>query len=985
SIKGEGDYVFGVNSFSGNYVDGEILSGNTKIEVGTIEISGDHAAGVVATSYGSLEVKVDDLKIDGNESGGVFASAIGNVSVEVGDAVFTGDNNGAIVAFSYGEASVKLGTLTAENGGGVVAFGTEGAYASADKIAISGDFQNGIQSVSMFGDATLKVGEVSTNGFFAVAVNGDSGQGDVRIEAGKITTAGELAMGIRAFGRTTSIELTGPLSTSGDWAFGILNASMHGDATVRASGPISTTGEGAVGAWITGRYGTADIVVDSVSTSGDDARGIWATGEDGQVKLVAEEVSTSGANADGIHARTRYVEVFLGQPPVPDPVEFTGDIDIEAGTVSVTGAGSIGISARGLGRVDIDVGSVSAVHSYGVDVNMIGEASLRIGEQAISKRATAVRMEAADIDIAVDEGALVRGAEHGIVIRAEGERCVAPNPKDGSLSPCPNPGDDEFHDPVPVPGPGGAATIVNAGTIRGGTGYAVKVEKGALTLRNSGRIVGAMLLADGDDLIENEGTFDVRADSDFGAGDDRFVNSGVVKLGTTSAPATYRFLGLERFDNQGLVDLRNTAVGDVFSLSGDYAGSGDATLALDVDLANNKADTFVVEGAATGETQIVLDLTPGTARLTSESGITLVETGEDSNSDAFVLAESSQDIGFIRYGLNYDAAARRYALTGVASAGAYRQLNALEGAENLWHVSADAWRANAAAERDARFAGADGPRRGTLWAQALGGRISRDEDTDEAGIAGGETVDFAYEQSRIGGQLGVDFAGYDRNDSGLRIGLTAGYIDSELESRAAAEKLDMETFNVGAYASFTSGRLFAGALLKHDWHDIGFDSDADGFEGDADGRTWGVEGEIGARFGGGGFFVEPVASLAWTSTSLDDLQALGQSLDFRGADGLRGKLGARIGGRSDVGNGDALVFHAAAKAVHDFGGDYRLDLNSSGAAQELSSKRIGTFGEGLIGASYIWRGGFEAFVEGQSELGSEYDGLGGRIGFRLRL
>ncbi|MDQ3247188.1 MAG: autotransporter outer membrane beta-barrel domain-containing protein [Pseudomonadota bacterium] len=982
SIAGEGDYVFGINSFSGNYVDGVVLAGDTRIEVGSIAISGDHAAGVVATSYGSLDIKADELAISGDYGSGVLAAAEGNVNVEVGDASFTGDYTGGVLAFSYSEASVKVGTLSAENGGGVVAFGMEGAYASADSIFISGDYANGIQSVSMAGDATLRVGEVTTNGIFAVAVNADTPRGHVDIEAGTISTQGELAMGIRAMGRSSSIEVSGSISTSGDVAFGILNSTIRGDAVVHAAGTIETAGLYADAVWVTSRYGTAEVRTDAaVSTSGNQSHAIRVTGEDGQVEIVADDAMTSGAASDGIHARTRYVEFFLGMPEDSEPIEFTGDIDITAETVRVTGAGSLGVTARGLGDARIDLGIVSARSNLAIDVNMIGDVTLRIREDATSSLSSAVRAEGEDLLITLDEGALVTGAEHGIVINAQGERCVLPNPVDGSDSPCDNPGDDDFNDPVPVEGPGGTATIANRGILSGGSGYAVMVEKGALTLDNDGTIVGAVQLAGGDDTINNAGIFEVRSDSDFGAGDDLFVNSDTVRLRTASTVGTYRFVGLESFRNEGLVDLRNGAVGDTLSLSGDYVAAGGAQIALDVDLANSRADRLVVGGAATGNTDLLLGLTDATARLTS--GLVLVEVGSGSDANAFDLADESRDIGFIRYGLTYDAAAGRYLLQGIAGGGAYRQLNVIEGAENLWHSSADAWRASQAAARSGHLSGgsADVPG-GLLWAQVIGGKLSRDSKKNAAGVGGEQEIDFGYRQDDGGSQFGYDFAGVG---GGLRFGVTAGLAESSLESHAANEKISFDTVNAGIYASFVNGPLFGILLAKHDWHDVRVQSEAANFTAKLGGSTWGLEGEVGARFGSSAFFVEPVASFAWTRTRLENLAALGQTLDFRGANGLRGKAGARFGSQTGFVNGDSTGVYASAKAVHDFGENYRLKLISGGSGQDLASDRASTFGEGVIGASYMWRGALETFVEGQGELGSDHRAVEGRLGIRMKL
>jgi outer membrane autotransporter protein len=989
SIEGEGDYLWGVNAVSGNYVDGQIVYGDINVDVGSIEITGDHAIGVSAVGYGAVDVTVDSIMISGDYGTGVVAIGVDDVNVEVGDAVFTGNYTGGIVAFSYGNASVKVGTLTTENGGGVVAFGVEGAYAQADKIVTNGDFGNGIQSVSMYGDATLKVGEVSTNGFFAIAVNGDAMKGDLVIEAGKITTQGDLAMGIRAFGRTSSITVTGPISTDGDTAFGILNSTLHGDAIVRTQGTISTTGVYADAMMITSRYGTADIKADGkITTTGDDSRGINAVGEDGQVKIVANEVETSGAGSDGIQARTRYVEFFLGMPSEPEPVDFTGNIDIKVETVKVTGTGSTGISARGLGAATIEVGTVSAFDSYAIETLMIEDASITVKKAATSTQGSAILAGGEDVTVNVASGATVSGGEHGIIIEANGDRCVERNPVDGGPNPCPNPGDTwNFEDrdtfPIDETVAPGTAVINNAGTIKGGTGYAVLVERGTLTLNNSGTIMGGLLLSDGDDVVNNTGIFIVDKDSDFGAGTDLFKNSGTVKFATATTPKFFAFLNLEKFENSGTVDLRSGVAGDSFTLSGAYVGSGNATLGLDVNFTTGTADKFVVQGAATGSTQIALGLTADTARLTSPAGITLVEVGTGSAANAFKLA--TEELGFIRYGLAYDAATRRYLLQGVAGSGAYRQLNVFDGALGAWHASAEAWRTNDASNREAQWATRRGTKapRNRFWAEVYGDVGKRDAETNVTVGGADQVIDYSYKRHRIGGQIGYDFTGSQHDNGDFRAGLTGGYASETLEARDIDDEITLDTFNIGAYASVTTGLLFGSVLAKYDGHAIEFDAAGTGFSEDSDGSTWGIEVQGGAQFGDSTFFLEPVASLAWTRTNLDDVEALGQALDFDARDGVRGKIGANFGGRSDLGNGSALVFFGSAKAVHDFGGRHRLTLVNGSLSEEISAERLKTFAEGIFRASYLTGSGFEGFVQAQGELGSGHESIGGSAGIRI--
>ena len=252
------------------------------------------------------------------------------------------------------------------------------------------------------------------------------------------------------------------------------------------------------------------------------------------------------------------------------------------------------------------------------------------------------------------------------------------------------------------------------------------------------------------------------------------------------------------------------------------------------------------------------------------------------------------------------------------------------------------------------------------------------------GIGAPQQVEHGYELRRTGGQIGFDIGSTRSEVGGFQFGITGGYGETKLRSEAADERIRLETLNAGLYAGFASGSLFGNLLAKYDAHKVKFDSVALEFNERVDGSTWGVEAEAGARFGDTGFYLEPVGSLAWTHTDLDDLEVLGQTLAFKGGDGFRGKLGARLGGSTGVGSGK-ILFHASAHAVHDFGKDYQLRLVSGGSEQSVSGDRLGTFGQGRLGISFLSSSGFEAFVEGHGEVGGDYEGLGGGVGVRIRL
>jgi hypothetical protein len=101
-----------------------------------------------------------------------------------------------------------------------------------------------------------------------------------------------------------------------------------------------------------------------------------------------------------------------------------------------------------------------------------------------------------------------------------------------------------------------------------------------LRMLSSQGIEGRIGCDDRADTLTNGGTFVATKDSDFGAGTDLFANAGTVTFGSAKTPTAVSFLGLERFQNSGIVDLRNGIAGDTLTLPGGYVGSGNARLGL---------------------------------------------------------------------------------------------------------------------------------------------------------------------------------------------------------------------------------------------------------------------------------------------------------------------------------------------------------------------------------------------------------------------
>ena len=239
-----------------------------------------------------------------------------------------------------------------------------------------------------------------------------------------------------------------------------------------------------------------------------------------------------------------------------------------------------------------------------------------------------------------------------------------------------------------------------------------------------------------------------------------------------------------------------------------------------------------------------------------------------------------------------------------------------------------------------------------------------------------QTFDLSYQQSYEGVQ-----AGFDHQRGPVIFGLTFGAGRSDVEFDTSPSALDMDSLNLGAYATFRTGGFFANALAKVDWIDIDSNPGA-GLAAQFDAASYGVRGVAGYRFDFGQLFAEPTVSLSWVNTDVDDYTAGGASITFEDYTSFRGTAGLRIGGHFDwAANGTFSPF-VGLRAIEEFNGDLENTF-TLGNTIGLLEDAPGTWGEISAGAVFVV-GTLEAFVRGEAEFGGEVEGLMGRAGVRLR-
>lgn len=1024
----QGDITGSVNAEADALPTGPALGDPSKsvlIDVGNVTSSATKDSAISALNqnyYGSVSIKAGDVKAYGDYSAAVVAIApAGSVDITANSVATKGLGATAIAVYSAATVGIDVGSATTanNNASGIEVVGVTGAAGGkvdidAGSVTTAGNNAAGLL-VESDSNIAINVGSIATAGNGSLGLYA-AGIGDAKLDvtSGAITTAGDHASGILARGQTGAINvMSGSVTTSGTNSAGIVTLGYGGPVSIKSTS-VATSGGGAVGIVDYTFGASTNVTAGSVTTSGIKATGMIVEGDTG-VTINADTVKTSGDNASGIVARagggggdgasysgnvmlTADTVTVSGSQSAGIDVATGGsdgatasDITIKAGTVTASGDFDVGIASNNnSGSTMIDAGTVNALGRRGVGIyaNASGDVAITVQNIAASAGDILVRTSAGqfgDGNVSIDLTGKISSAGQTEDLFPDAAVAVTNQSGTTAINVSGAGSVTAAGDAIQVQSGGGLIKIANAGTIQAGEGYAVDVSgvvsyiapdptpiitgAPATQITNQGKLLGSVRLSGGDDLLSNSGTWVVGKDSDFGGGNDLVVNSGTLLVSPGTTPGNVSLLGLEAFQNTGgLVDLRNGVAGDTLTLPGTYVGTNGARLGLDVG-ANGVADKLVVGGAATGSTTILINGSVANATLLSKP-VTLVQAGAGTSATAFSIA--GNDVGFVRYGLGFNAGTNSFQLTATAGSAVRRLAKVRQAAQSIWQQSADAWSAHMAELRDG--AGTDQ----RVWGQAYG-----KVDTLHQ-YAGGDDV--GYRQDYYGFQAGADLAGKRSDDgNGVVFGLTGGYLSSHVNFRAGPERLRFDTENVGGYASVRAGPLFANLLGQYDHYRIDASNGVEHWSDSFNGNGYGAQGEVGARFGGNGFFAEPVATLSWQKTDLGTLHALGQSIDFGNGSALTGKVGLRFGGTSEMGKGDEAVFYARADWVHSFHGNASALLESGGASDGVTTAKLGNYGEGSVGVNVLTTGRLSGFIEGDGDVGKSYKGGGGRVGFRFKL
>lgn len=961
-----------------------------------IDTSDGLAPGVLAVAAGDNDVTVaggtnTSITTAAQGAFGVFgATSDGALILSLDEIATTGDNATAISASS----------------------GTGSLVANANSINTQGDNANGITVNTGSGDVSVNSGEIATAGRGSRGVEILSALGDISITANTITTTGESvglinpgAIGILAnTGGAGGIDINaGEVTTSGEGGTGIVAQTLDGLITITA-GEVTTSGAGADGINVNSVSGPVTADVGSISTSGEASDGLFVSSTDGDLSYSGDNVTVTGSDSTAVTLSSG-----------------TGDVSVTTtGVVGASGRGGGGIFATSVtGETSVSVNDVSTVAALAGDTDSNraaiyasgARANVIVGGSAITTGAAAGSVNAATVTAIAttgDASALVNNVSatgdgvRALDVTAANNAAATLNGQLQSL------GDNA--DAVRVTG-GNLATVTvgingtvrasdgdavvlnsangstlnNAGLIENNNfGFAVAALGGPITINNTGFLTSDIMFTSGNDTVNNSGTFVVGPNPDFRAGADVFINSGTVRfLAGADAPVARVFTQLETFNNSGgLIDLRNDVAGDELTLPGTFTGSQNGFIGVDADLSSvDQSDRLNIGGAATGSTGLLVEFT-GPARL--NSGLVVVQGGAGTQADAFVLAGGSQSFGLIDTGIVFDPAGNSFSLVGVPGAAAYRTAGFVDAARNLWHESADAWSAHMRELRDGAWGSGAGSAGGGLWVQMHGSVEEQDNITQTSTFGLARTFDLGFQQDYFGGQAGFDFGGKAGDDGNFAFGLTGGYINSHLKFNGVADEVAFDAFNAGGYATINSGSLFISVLGKYDYYEANSESPSGQYTAALDGDAYGAQAELGFRIGSDTFFIEPIGTISYVRTNLDDLVVQASTVEFIDDDGLRGKLGARLGASFPSAMLNTVVLYAGGNYVHEFSAEDSVDFSNGNEIVRITNRSRGDYGEAILGVNIGATNAVSGFIEANGSMGSDFEAYGARAGLRFR-
>ncbi|MDP1708379.1 MAG: autotransporter outer membrane beta-barrel domain-containing protein [Gammaproteobacteria bacterium] len=734
---------------------------------------------------------------------------------------------------------------------------------------------------------------------------------------------------------------------------------------------------------------------------------LWTSGDPLLLSITNTNGSIAGNNGSGIYID----EIDNGNVNISNYYGFINGFgdegisvsDVQGGDVTITndggegGGGSIygywdGIDINNIsGNVDIenDYGTITGDYGQGIDISNIGGyvqitnlgGMYYSGGEIVGNNGSAIRIAGVDGSVTIDNGDGGEGYSGGL-IRGDGAE-----------------GEAVIH----VSGVAGMTTINNqyGGVIRSNddlaSDVAIRVDggegDGAATINNYGTITGRVYLTDNNDVFNNYSydSWYVEGDNDFGDGYDVLNNSGAIYVsGVTN------FFGLEELNNEGgLIDLSyaDGSTNTRLTTSGNYDGGEGGYLVLDAYLStygDSTADLFTIEGDVSGTTYVYInDFDTSVPGAYNEIGVKVISVGGTDYEDSFVLANGPINKGYWQYELyREETNSSDWWLASTPSDQAFELPILMSTAQEAWHQTTGVWLDRQA---DLRVAGAGN---GGAWAKLIGGSIDRDvSNTYTHPLYGTDsTHNQSYDQSLFGVMVGADTASQGAGGETWVIGVLGGMTQSRVDFDSTATDADRDAVSIGAYVTYLNGGWFVDAVVKGDIGDTDYRLEDGALTQDfsLDTTSVGVTLDAGYRIQNGSSFIEPMATLSYVRTSIDDVTAFPDDINptdinFANGTSLRGRIGVRAGTSIDSASGTKYEPFVQASLWNEFDGDNSVTLTSDDMDVTVKDKGIGSYGQIGAGINIFGTGNVTGFAKVDAVVGGDdYDSLTGSVGVRYK-
>jgi hypothetical protein len=766
------------------------------------------------------------------------------------------------------------------------------------------------------------------------------------------------------------------------------------------SGSISTTGASANGIFVGGVAlspfgiaGATTISSGAITTTGPDSNGILV-GAHGPISITSGTVTTTGAASNGIQAATDL-----------------STVSVTSGAISATGAGSSGIRAIGLTGTTVNANGniTAAANAINTTLNGVGAGTINIASAA-TVRGAGTSPTTATIDATTLAGQTTTINNAGTIRSTKATVTGAASD-------------------LAIRGVGGNVVVNDSGRIDGRVDFSglTGVNRAVVntTATGSWHAAGLSTFSAGNDTVGNAGLIATLGATTFAFGADTgvaprdvFNNSGRLVSGETAGASTLTITGLETFNNSGSVffgSLNGTTsdgeTNDRIVMSGTaggtaFVGSGASRLFMDANLgtatqtscaAATVADCLSLPGGTlSGSTLIRINNTSTGPGGLNTTGIVLVDaTGGSIAANALAIDPASAnygtrggvggiDTGFFFYRLT-PIGTTQAALVSAPDSEVF-EFGRFGGAlTDVWYTTTGTWFDRQADLRN-NLDGLNSTTTGAVWMKMVGDVTERTGEQSFTSSGTTFTYDTSYDQRTVALIAGADLLGGGEGDRAWLLGVNVGYIDSDVDFNGSRTLVSMEGYTVGVYGSLINGPWYLDGTVTGNFLELedSVPSVAGGTAVSGNVSSVGVQLETGWRMAlGEQTYLEPMASLAYVSTSFDDLDFPGGSVVQDDVTSLRGSVGLRLASTVTYPT-FRLQPSIYVRAWNEFSGDTATTFNNPGLTVSVDDSFSGAFADVGGQLSVYSSGGLSAFVNAGYKWNGDYNATTVNLGFRYQ-